>query len=130
VADKVRELAAQYPDAEIATKLNTQGLKAGKSAPFTARKVRWIRYVYRIRSGCPQAPGACPGGQRGDGRYSAKAAAELLNVDRLPHRGLVCLRPSQRHPDGTAPATLDYPDARTDRHITPTAPATETPPPT
>lgn len=81
VADQVRELAAQYTDAEIATELNTQGLKPGKSDQFTASKVQWIRYVYRIRSGCPQAPGACPGGQRGDGRYSAKAAAELLNVD-------------------------------------------------
>jgi hypothetical protein len=26
-------------------------------------------------------PGFCPGGQRGDGRYSALAAAELLNVN-------------------------------------------------
>jgi transposase len=25
--------------------------------------------------------GACPSGQRGDGRYSARAAAQILNVD-------------------------------------------------
>ncbi len=31
--------------------------------------------------GCPQGPAACPTGQRGDGRYSARAAAQLLNVN-------------------------------------------------
>src|SRR6266550_7883625 len=30
---------------------------------------------------CPEGPGFCPSGQRGDGRYSALAAAELLNVN-------------------------------------------------
>jgi hypothetical protein len=30
-------------------------------------------------SGGPEAPGAWPTGQRGDGRYSAQAAAQLLN---------------------------------------------------
>ena len=48
---------------------------------FTAGKVNWIRHAYRIASGCPQGPWACPDGQRGDGRYGAKAAAALLNVD-------------------------------------------------
>jgi hypothetical protein len=48
---------------------------------FTASKVAWIRYAYSIPSGCPAAPGACPSGQRGDGRYSARAAAQILNVD-------------------------------------------------
>ena len=31
-------------------------------------------------SACPLGPAACPTGQRGDGRYSAQAAAEQLNV--------------------------------------------------
>ena len=56
-------------------------LHPGPRRSFTARKVQWLRYAYRISSGCPQAPGACPEGQRGDGRYSARAAAALLNVD-------------------------------------------------
>jgi hypothetical protein len=32
-------------------------------------------------AGCPEAPGVCPDGQRGDGRYSARTAADLLKVD-------------------------------------------------
>lgn len=38
------------------------------------------RYAYDIPTGCLEAPSACPGGQRGDGRYSVWAAAELLKV--------------------------------------------------
>ncbi len=48
---------------------------------MTASKVQWIRYAYGIRSGCPEGPAACPRGERGDGRCSAKAAAKVLNVD-------------------------------------------------
>ncbi len=48
---------------------------------FTVSKIEWIRYAYRIPAGCPERPKAVPTGQRGDGRYSAKAAAALLNVD-------------------------------------------------
>ena len=33
-----------------------------------------------MKSGYPLGPAACPSGQRGDGRYSAQAAAALLNV--------------------------------------------------
>jgi hypothetical protein len=33
-----------------------------------------------MKSGGPLGPAACPSGQRGDGRYSAQAAAALLNV--------------------------------------------------
>ena len=48
---------------------------------FTASKVYWIRYANQLPSGCPEAPGACSTVQRGDGRYSTKAVAELLNVN-------------------------------------------------
>jgi hypothetical protein len=43
--------------------------------------IEWIRYAYHIPAGCPERAPAAPTGQRGDGRYSAKAAADLLNVD-------------------------------------------------
>jgi len=42
--------------------------------------VEWIRDAYGIKSGCPLGPAACPTGQRGDGRYSAQAAAAQRNV--------------------------------------------------
>jgi hypothetical protein len=81
VVSRVRELAPTQTDRQIAAHLNEAGLTTGLGEPFTEAKVNWIRYAYQIPSGCPEAPGACPTGQRGDGRYSAQAAAELLNVN-------------------------------------------------
>jgi len=81
VVSRISVLAATHADDQIAMLLNTEGATPGLGGSFTAAKVAWIRYAYRIRSGCPAAPGACPSGQRGDGRYSARAAAQILNVD-------------------------------------------------
>lgn len=80
VVARVRELAPTHPDQQIAECLNAAGFTSGQGAVFSVRKVEWIRYAYHIKSGCPQGPAACPHGQRGDGRYSAQAAAALLNV--------------------------------------------------
>ena len=79
--ERIRELAPTHTEAQIAEQLNAEGLKPGASDVFIASKVNWIRFAHRIVQGCPQAPGACPDGQRGDGRYSAKAASDRLNVD-------------------------------------------------
>ncbi len=81
VIERIQALAPTHTEAQIAEQLNAEGLKPGAGGTFTAGKVTWIRYAYRIANGCPQGPRACPDGQRGDGRYSAKAAATLLNVD-------------------------------------------------
>jgi hypothetical protein len=48
---------------------------------FTVKKIQWVRYVCGIPSGCPEGPGACARGERGDGRCSAQTAAKALNVD-------------------------------------------------
>jgi hypothetical protein len=50
-------------------------------ATLTASKVAWIRHAYQIPLECPERPYVASTGQRGDGRYSALAAAELLNVN-------------------------------------------------
>jgi len=76
----IRRLAPDHTDQEIATHLNEKGLNAGRGGAFTRSKVEFIRWAYHIATGCPEQPGACPSGQRGDGRYSAQKAAELLNV--------------------------------------------------
>src|SRR5207245_1269863 len=68
-------------DSERAALLNQAGATPGLGGTFTAAKVAGIRSAYTILSGCPEAPGACRAGQRGDGRYSAQAAAQLLHVD-------------------------------------------------
>jgi DNA invertase Pin-like site-specific DNA recombinase len=81
VVARIRTLAPHHTDSQMATILNQEGATPGLGGTFTASKVAWIRYVYAIPAGCPEAPGVCPDGRRGDGRYSAQAAAQLLNVD-------------------------------------------------
>jgi hypothetical protein len=81
VIARVRELAPTHTASQIANLLNEEGLRAGMGGSFTASKVDWIRAAYQIPLACPEGPGFCPTGQRGDGRYSALAAAELLNVN-------------------------------------------------
>jgi Recombinase/Recombinase zinc beta ribbon domain len=81
VVERVRELSPTQTNAQIATLLNEEGERAGMGGSFTVSKIEWIRYAYHIPAGCPERPKAAPTGQRGDGRYSARAAAELLNVD-------------------------------------------------
>jgi hypothetical protein len=80
VVARVRELAPIHTDRQIATLLNQDGLTTGFGEPFTGRSVRWVRRQYGIPTGCPEAPSACPSGQRADRRYCTRAAAELLNV--------------------------------------------------
>jgi DNA invertase Pin-like site-specific DNA recombinase len=81
VVERVRVLATDHTDRQIADRLNAAGCKSGRGGPFTPSKVQWIRYVHGIGSGCPEGPTACAQGRRGDGRCSARAAAQALNVD-------------------------------------------------
>ena len=81
VVERVREWSATHTATQIANRLNEEGLHPGLGGSFTASKVDWIRIAYHIPLACPEGPGFCPTGQRGDGRYSALAAAELLNVN-------------------------------------------------
>src|SRR6266700_1546985 len=81
VVERVREWSPTHTATQIATLLNEAGLRPGLGGSFTASKVDWIRVAYSIPLACPEGPGFCPSGQRGDGRYSALAAAELLNVN-------------------------------------------------
>jgi DNA invertase Pin-like site-specific DNA recombinase len=80
VIERIGQLARDHTDIKIAERLNDEDCLSGQGGAFTASKVNWLRYAYGIKSGCPLGPVACPTGQRGDGRYSAQAAAELLNV--------------------------------------------------
>jgi hypothetical protein len=70
------------PICQIAEILNEEGLTTGVGEPFTRPKVYWVRFSNHMPTGCPEMHSACPGGQRGDGRYSTQATAELLNVSR------------------------------------------------
>src|SRR5207302_3589910 len=80
VVTRIRALAANHPDRQLAEQLNMEGWRSGRGGSFTANKVQWIRSVHGIPSGCPEGPAACARGARGDGRSSAQAAAKALNV--------------------------------------------------
>jgi DNA invertase Pin-like site-specific DNA recombinase len=81
IVERIRALAADHPDDQIAADLNAHGWTSGGGGAFTASKVQWVRYAHTIRSGCPKGPAACQQLARGDGRCSARRAAEVLNVD-------------------------------------------------
>jgi hypothetical protein len=80
VIERVRHLAQDHTDLQIADHLNAEGYQSSQGSPFSASKIAWLRSAYGITSGCPLGPAACPTGQRGDGRWSAQAAAAYLNV--------------------------------------------------
>jgi DNA invertase Pin-like site-specific DNA recombinase len=76
VVDRIRVLAADHSDDQIALGLNAEGWKSGVGGSFTASKVQWIRYAHQIPSGCPKGPAACKQTERGDGRCSAQTAGK------------------------------------------------------
>lgn len=80
VISRISKLAPLHTDRQIADLLNQEGLTTGVGQLFTNDKVERLRRTHNIPTGCPEAPSACPGGQRGDGRYSIQAAVKLLNV--------------------------------------------------
>jgi hypothetical protein len=81
VLARLRALAADTPDRRIAEILDREGFRSGTGRPFTTNIIKQLRYSYSVVSGCPDGPVACAAGPRADGRYSAKAAAESLNVN-------------------------------------------------
>src|SRR5262249_53025241 len=70
VVERVRALAAQQGDGQVATRLNAEGLRSGTGQPFTAARVQWGRYAHGIAGGCPETPNRVVKTRRGDGRYS------------------------------------------------------------
>jgi Recombinase/Recombinase zinc beta ribbon domain len=81
VIARVRVLAPEHTDTQIAALLDQEGFRSGTRRRFTQNIVKQLRYSYSIVSGCPDRPAACAGGYRADGRCSSKTAAEMLNVN-------------------------------------------------
>jgi DNA invertase Pin-like site-specific DNA recombinase len=46
--ERVRELAMTLDDAQIAARLNDEGLKTNKGNPFTIKSIKWIRHKHKI----------------------------------------------------------------------------------
>lgn len=80
VVERIRALAPDRSDTQIAQQLNSEGFKPGHGGQFTRGKISWIRGVHHIPTGCPDNPAGLGNQPRGDGRYSSRAVAELLNV--------------------------------------------------
>jgi DNA invertase Pin-like site-specific DNA recombinase len=81
IVDRIKALATEHTDRQIAALLDQEGFRSGTGSQFTRHIVAQLRHSYSIITGCPEAPAACTEGYRADGRCSAKTAAELLNVD-------------------------------------------------
>jgi DNA invertase Pin-like site-specific DNA recombinase len=80
VIDRIRILASHHTDRQVAAQLNAEGLTTGTGREFDRVRVRRVRLKYAIPAGCPEMPNPRENRPRGDGRYSTKAAARLLNV--------------------------------------------------
>jgi len=78
---RLRALAADTPDRQIAEILDREGFRSGTGHRFTTNIVKQLRYSYSISSGCPDGPVASDEGHRADGRCSSKVAADLLHVN-------------------------------------------------
>jgi hypothetical protein len=78
---RLRALAADTPDRQIAEILDREGFRSGTGHRFTTNIVKQLRYSYSIPSGCPDRPIAPTQGHRADGRCSTKVAADLLQVN-------------------------------------------------
>jgi hypothetical protein len=81
VVDRIKTLATEHTDRQIAALLDQEGFRSGTGTRFTRNIIAQLRYNYSIMSLCPEAPAACAEVYRADGRCSAKTAAELLNVN-------------------------------------------------
>jgi DNA invertase Pin-like site-specific DNA recombinase len=80
VITRIRTLATHQTDRQIAAQLNAAGLTTGTGQAFNRVRVRRVRLKYGIPATCPEMPTPQTDHPRGDGRYSAQAAARLLNV--------------------------------------------------
>ncbi len=76
---RIRALAPQQPDDQIAEILNAEGLHTGKGLAWTTHRVAKVRQRQAIPTGCPCHQRAS--GPRGDGLLNAAEAARQLSVD-------------------------------------------------
>jgi DNA invertase Pin-like site-specific DNA recombinase len=84
IIEKIRELAPDHTDSEVAKLLNTAGLVSKRGRPFTRRIVAKLRREYGVAMGCTErlrdTSEAALNKPRGDGRVPLTIAAKKLNV--------------------------------------------------
>ena len=57
VVDRVRELAREHSDEQVAAALNREGRRSAKGEEFNVSMIRWLRYKHRIPAPDFQRPG-------------------------------------------------------------------------
>ena len=85
--DRIRDMARTLSADQIAQKLNEEGFRSPKGKPFTAAKIRWIRYKYAI----PAAPLKQPGEitvKEAAGRFGVSLGVVYYWIE----RGIVAVR--------------------------------------
>lgn len=80
LVERVRQMANIYSDRQIVTILNAEGVKSATGHSLTRSMVKWMRWAHGIATACAAKPTGRDGERRGDGRYSTRAAAKILNV--------------------------------------------------
>ncbi len=78
IVQRVRELAARYPDHQIAEQLDAEGVRTQTGKAWTHQRVKSLRKSHDIPTACPVEPSS--GEARGDGFVSSKVAACRLGV--------------------------------------------------
>jgi DNA invertase Pin-like site-specific DNA recombinase len=80
VIERVRELAPDHTDTQIAEQLNMEGLLTRRGERYTKTAVTFLRRREGIPNSCPEQFYRSDLEQRGDGRYSLKALVRLLGI--------------------------------------------------
>jgi DNA invertase Pin-like site-specific DNA recombinase len=96
---KIRTLAEQYDDKEIATRLNGEGLTSATGKPFTASMINWIRHKHRIFRPSP------PDGTLNVSQVRARYGVSLWVVHYWIEHGIVPA--TQRKPNAPYAITID-----------------------
>jgi DNA invertase Pin-like site-specific DNA recombinase len=96
---KIRTLAEQYDDKEIATRLNGERLTSATGKPFTASMINWIRHKHRIFRPSP------PDGTLNVSQVRARYGISLWVVHYWIEHGIVPA--TQRKPNAPYAITID-----------------------
>lgn len=78
LVNRIRKLARELPDHQIAELLNSEGVLTRRGKEWTYQRVFSVRKQYGISTSCAIKPGQMV--TRGDGLMSATTAARVLNV--------------------------------------------------
>lgn len=79
IANRLRQLAQQHPDDQIAELLNAEGFPTATGLPWTLDRVRAVRRKHKIPTACPI--GTPVPGPRGDGLVKSGEVARRLGVN-------------------------------------------------